>query len=115
MTQALPISSNYRKPIFEALGRQVLLGVLSLLVLDGGTAARICGIALVAFLGRGYGFDLAAATITDVGRHRVASVRLFASGCHRVLSGPLYLEDEGRRVIRESAAQLHRQVSSPPE
>jgi len=30
---------------------QVLLGLLSLLILDGGTSARICGIALIAFWG----------------------------------------------------------------
>ena len=51
MTPSLPISPNYRKPIFEALGLQVLLGLFSLLILDGGTTARICGIALVAFWG----------------------------------------------------------------
>ena len=49
MTPSLPISSNYRRPIFEALGLQVLLGLFSLLILDGGTTARICGIALAAF------------------------------------------------------------------
>ena len=51
MTHPLPISSSYRRPVFEAVGLQVLLGVLSLLILDGGTTARICGIALVAFWG----------------------------------------------------------------
>ena len=30
---------------------QVLLGLLSMLIFDGGTTARICGIALVAFWG----------------------------------------------------------------
>jgi hypothetical protein len=51
MAYSLPISANYRRPVFEAIGLQVLLGFLSLLILDGGTTARICGIALVAFWG----------------------------------------------------------------
>jgi hypothetical protein len=51
MTHSLPVSPHYRKPIFEAVVMQVLLGLLSLLILDGGTTARICGIALVAFWG----------------------------------------------------------------
>ena len=51
MTRTLPISPNYRKPVFEAVGLQVLLGFLSMLILDGGTTARICGIALIAFWG----------------------------------------------------------------
>ena len=49
MTRSLPISPSYRKPVFEAVGLQVLLGFFSLLILDGGTTARVCGIALVAF------------------------------------------------------------------
>ena len=49
MTYSLPISPRYRQAIFEAVGLQVLLGFLSLLILDGGTTARICGVALVAF------------------------------------------------------------------
>ena len=44
-----PITSKYRKPIFEAIGLQIVVGFLSLLILDGGTIARICGIALMAF------------------------------------------------------------------
>jgi len=51
MTYSLPIARSYRKAIFEAVGLQVLLGLLSLLILDGGSSARICGIALVAFWG----------------------------------------------------------------
>lgn len=51
MTHSLPISPSYRRPVFEAVGLQVLIGFLSLLILDGGTTARICGIALVAFWG----------------------------------------------------------------
>ena len=46
---SLPISKEYDSPIFEALALQIVLGLLSLLILDGGTIARICGIALVAF------------------------------------------------------------------
>ena len=49
MTHSLPISPSYRRPVFEAVALQVLLGLFSLLILDGGTTARICGIALVAF------------------------------------------------------------------
>ena len=45
----LPISKEYDSPIFEAVALQIVLGLLSLLILDGGTVARICGIALVAF------------------------------------------------------------------
>ena len=48
-TIPLPISRRYRKPIFEAVGLQVLVGFLSLLILDDGTAALTCGIALAAF------------------------------------------------------------------
>ena len=51
MAHSLPISPSYRKPVFEAICLQVLLGILSLLILDGGTTARICGIALVACWG----------------------------------------------------------------
>jgi len=49
MNYSVPISSSYRTPIFEAVALQALLGLLSALVLDGGTLARICGIALLAF------------------------------------------------------------------
>src|SRR5437588_3005314 len=51
MSYSLPISPRYGKPIFEALALQAVLGLFSLLILDGGTTARICGIALVAFWG----------------------------------------------------------------
>ena len=51
MSYLLPISPSYRKPVFEAVALQALLGLLSALILDGGTTARICGIALVAFWG----------------------------------------------------------------
>jgi hypothetical protein len=51
MARALPISPDYRKPIFEAVALQTLLGLLSAFILDGGTTARICGVALVAFWG----------------------------------------------------------------
>ena len=45
----LPISPKYDSPIFEALVLQIVLGILSALILDGGVVAQICGIALVAF------------------------------------------------------------------
>jgi len=51
MSYSLPISPSYRSLIFEAAALQALLGLLSMLILDGGTTARICGIALVAFWG----------------------------------------------------------------
>jgi hypothetical protein len=45
----LPISQKYDSPIFEAVALQIVLGILSALILDGGRVAQICGIALVAF------------------------------------------------------------------
>jgi len=51
LLKALPISSKYDSPIFEALAIQIALGLLSFLVMDFGTVAQICGIALVAFWG----------------------------------------------------------------
>ena len=51
MRHPLPICPSYRKAVFEAVGLQLLIGMLSLLILDGGTTARICGISLVAFWG----------------------------------------------------------------
>lgn len=51
MRLPLPISPKYDSPIFEAVGLQILLGLLSYLILDGGATAQICGIALVAFWG----------------------------------------------------------------
>jgi len=47
----LSISQSYRKPVFEAVALQLIVGILSLMILDGGTTTRICGIALVAFWG----------------------------------------------------------------
>ena len=51
MRRALPISPKYDSPIFEAVAIQLILGILSALIIDDGTVARICGIALVAFWG----------------------------------------------------------------
>jgi hypothetical protein len=48
---ALPISPKYDSPIFEALALQIVLGLVSLLILDFGMVAQVCGIALVAFWG----------------------------------------------------------------
>jgi hypothetical protein len=51
MTYSLPITSSYRRPIFQALTLQVPVGLFSLMILDGGDCARMCGIALLAFWG----------------------------------------------------------------
>jgi hypothetical protein len=45
----IPISPKYDSPIFEAIALQIVLGLLALMILDGGGIAQICGIALVAF------------------------------------------------------------------
>jgi hypothetical protein len=45
----LPISPRYDSPIFEAVTLQIVLGLLSLLILDGGRVAQLCGIAVVSF------------------------------------------------------------------
>ena len=46
----LPISPKYDSPIFEAVSLQIVLGLLAMLILDGGVGiAQICGIALLAF------------------------------------------------------------------
>jgi len=49
MRLPLPISPEYDSPIFEALALQIVLGLLSLLVIDGGGVAQVFGIGLVAF------------------------------------------------------------------
>ncbi len=49
MRLPLPISPKYDSPIFEAAALQILLGLLSALIIDEGTVAQICGIALIAF------------------------------------------------------------------
>ena len=51
MRYSLPISPHYRKAIFEAVGLQVIIGFLSLMILDGGDCAHICGAAILAFWG----------------------------------------------------------------
>jgi hypothetical protein len=51
MSRSIPISDAYRRPIFEAVGLQSLIGLLSLMILDGGETAQICGAALLAFWG----------------------------------------------------------------
>ena len=51
MNCSIPISDSYRKPIFDAVGLQVILGILSMMVLDGGDCAHISGAALLAFWG----------------------------------------------------------------
>ena len=51
MNHCLPISPSYRSAIFDAVKLQVVLGILSLMILDGGDSAHICGAALLAFWG----------------------------------------------------------------
>jgi len=51
MNRTVPISDSYRQPIFDALKLQVIIGVLSLMILDGGQCGQICGAALLAFWG----------------------------------------------------------------
>jgi hypothetical protein len=43
------LAASYRRPVFTAVVVQVVSGVLSLLLLDGGTFARVTGIAVLAF------------------------------------------------------------------
>jgi hypothetical protein len=49
LQQVLPLSKEYDSPIFDAVGLQVVLGLLSLLILDGGETAQVCGVAVIAF------------------------------------------------------------------
>ena len=51
MNCSLPISVHYRKAIFEAVALQTIIAVLSLMILDGGECAQVCGAALLAFWG----------------------------------------------------------------
>lgn len=51
MNRSIPISDSYRKPIFDAVVLQVILGILSMMILDGGDCAHISGAALLAFWG----------------------------------------------------------------
>lgn len=45
----LPISDGYRRPIIVALCQQVPVTVLCLLMLDGGGAAKLCGVVMLGF------------------------------------------------------------------
>jgi uncharacterized membrane protein len=45
----LSIATGYRRTIFTALILQVILGVLAMMVLDGGRIAHTTGIAVLAF------------------------------------------------------------------
>lgn len=47
----LPIAAKYDSAIYDALLLQIVLGILSAMILDGGVMAQVCGIALVAFWG----------------------------------------------------------------
>ena len=49
VNSSIPISDHYRAAIFFAVKLQVILGILSLFILDGGESAQILGVALVAF------------------------------------------------------------------
>jgi len=49
MRTTLPISASYRRAIFDALVLQVVLGALSMMLLDGGRVAHTRGIAVLAF------------------------------------------------------------------
>jgi len=49
MKTRLPISEKYRKPVFEALAVQIVLGIFFALLLDGGYLAKIFGIGVAAF------------------------------------------------------------------
>jgi hypothetical protein len=49
MSYSLPISPAYRQPVFDAIALQVVLGLLSAMILDGGDCRHICGVALLAF------------------------------------------------------------------
>lgn len=51
MKLRLPISAEYDSPIFEAVALQMILGLLSFMILDGGALAQMCGIALLSFWG----------------------------------------------------------------
>lgn len=51
MSRSIPISDSYRRAIFEALVLQIVIGVVSLMILDGGETAQVCGAALLAFWG----------------------------------------------------------------
>jgi hypothetical protein len=51
MNYSLPISPHYRKAMFRALVLQVIIIFLSLMILDGGECAQICGAAILAFWG----------------------------------------------------------------
>jgi len=51
MSYSLSLSPHYRKAIFSAVALQVIIGFLSLMILDGGACAQICGVALLAFWG----------------------------------------------------------------
>src|SRR4051794_24607562 len=47
--RVLPLSPSYREAIHFALLQQIPWSLLCLLMLDGGVAARLCGIALIAY------------------------------------------------------------------
>jgi hypothetical protein len=51
MTQStvLPISDEFRRPIRVALCQQIPFAIVCLLMLDGGGAAKLCGVVMLGF------------------------------------------------------------------
>lgn len=49
MKTTIPIAMSYRRTIYDALILQVILGLLAMMVLDGGHIAHTTGIAVLAF------------------------------------------------------------------
>jgi hypothetical protein len=45
----VPLSDEYRRPIRLAMFQQILIAIVCLLMLDGGRAARFCGVLLLGF------------------------------------------------------------------
>jgi len=45
----LPLSDGYRRPMLVALLQQVPMAVVSLLMLDGGGTAKLCGVVMLGF------------------------------------------------------------------
>jgi hypothetical protein len=51
MKLPFPMSPKYDSAIYEAVALQIVIGLLSLMILDGGELAQICGVTLVSFWG----------------------------------------------------------------
>jgi hypothetical protein len=48
-TTAFPISTAYDAPIWRSVMHQVLFGLLTLLILDGGHSSKVCGVAILGY------------------------------------------------------------------